>query len=157
MLSGILGLYTGWQLSDFNNFQFYKLLNITGLLYDFFAVILISYVVLAQDKIKEFIVTHVARFFIIFTMIFPNSMLLAAMIRQPTGTIAGSEVTAYVLTFIAISALPMNYVFRSPVYEPTYNKSYPPDKRLKLLGTVILLVGFSFQIIASFNDLMQGA
>ncbi len=65
----------------------------------------------------------------------------------------GLEFNIEMIAFTIISIFPMIYVFSSPVLEPTPSKSFLPETRVKILGTLLLLIGFAFQIVASISDI----
>lgn len=143
-----LGAFIGYQFGQNEHLKFYKLLNLFGLIYDFIAVLLLSYAVLAKDKIQDAVAHYVSVLFIWFTSMFPACFHIA---YQLTGN--GSGLDPYMKIFMFISIIPMLYVYCSPVLEPLSYKAYDPSTRIKILGTLLLLVGFAFQITAAVEDL----
>jgi hypothetical protein len=63
----ILGATVGWHLSFFSNLQFYKLLNLAGVMFDLLGIVLLSYVILAKEEIQSFIADHISRYVVIFS------------------------------------------------------------------------------------------
>jgi hypothetical protein len=145
--SALLSFFVGGLVGRIDGFEFYKLLNLIGLIYDFLAVVLLSYVILAKPKIQEVLAHHVSLAFISFSTILPAGVQVGSLL-------GGSEIIidASMYSFILISMLPVVYVFGSPILEPTYNVRFSPEKRIKILGLMFLLMGFVFQIVSSVFD-----
>ncbi|EGQ7970876.1 hypothetical protein HRO20_003500 [Vibrio cholerae] len=147
ILSISTGAYIGFKFGQNERLKLYKLLNLTGLIYDFFAVILLSYVILISKSIQDKIANIMTSAYVIFTFSFPFSFLLS---YSENG---GDKDLGINLYMLFIHFIPAIYVLFSPVSGRVYNVDYPPEKRIKILGSIILIVGFAFQIIASYLDL----
>ncbi|NOF46594.1 hypothetical protein [Vibrio cholerae] len=148
VLCAMIGGFLGYQYGQNEQLKFYKLLNLFGLIYDFVAVLLLSYVVLIKDKIQYAVAHYMSLLFIWFSVLFPASFHVSY-----TLTSISSELDWHMYIFIYISIIPMLYVYSSPVLEPKSNKTYEPSRRVKILGTILLLVGFLFQITAAIVDI----
>lgn len=148
VFSALVGGLIGYVYGQNEHMKFYKLLNLFGLIYDFIAVVLLSYVVLVKDHIKESVAHYLSLVFIIFTIMFPASFHIAFLFGSMNIAFDG-----YVIAFTIISIAPAMYVYSSPVLEPLSYKSYSAESRVKILGTLLLLVGFAFQITASVAGL----
>lgn len=146
VLAALLSGIVGFSVSD-NNFEFHKLLNLIGLIYDFLAVLLLSYVILAKDSIQEALAHHISLAIIAFSLLFPAGFYIGALVGVASPIIDGN-----MYAFIFISLAPTLYIYSSPVLEPLSYKSYSPEKRIKILGAIILLMGFAFQVVASVSD-----
>lgn len=143
----ILGGFIGYKFGQNEQLEFYKLLNLFGLIYDFIAVLLLSYAVFAKYEIQDAVVQYVSVFFIWFSTAFPVGFSVTDKLA------GGGELDFYMYVFVYISLVPMLYVYCSPVLEQSPHKSYEPNTRIKILGTILLLVGFAFQIIAALEGL----
>lgn len=148
VLAALIGGTIGYVYGQNEQMKFYKLLNLLGLIYDFIAVLLLSYVILAKDNIQDFVAHYLSLVFIIFTLMFPISFHFLYAFSSNN-----LELDGYVSAFTVISIIPAMYVYSSPVLEPLSFKSYSATSRVKILGTLLLLVGFAFQITASIADL----
>jgi hypothetical protein len=144
LIGGIIGYVYGQNVQ----MKFYKLLNLFGLIYDFFAIILLSYVILAKGNIQDAVAHYLSLVFIIFTLMFPVSFHFLYAISSKS-----LELDGFVIAFTVISIIPAMYVYSTPILEPLSYKSYSAENRIKILGTLLLLVGFAFQITASIADL----
>lgn len=153
----IIGFLTGWKLSFFQNFQYVKLVNLTGLIYDILAVVLLSYVILTKDFIQNHIAHKISMFVIIFSSAFPAAIMSGTVVSSFFGSNISEDTKIYMYIFVCVSIVPVCYLFGSPVFEPDGNVSFKPEKRIKILGAVLLLMGFIFQIVAAFSDLISGA
>jgi hypothetical protein len=145
-VSCVIGLAAGRA----NEFEFHKLLNLIGLSYDLIAVVILSYIILTKEMVQDFIAHHLSLAIITFTQLFPVSFLVGWFFAS--GKI---EMDLGMYAFITISLLPMLYIYSSPVLEPLSYKSYSPEKRVKILGSIILFVGFAYQLAASIIDTFQ--
>lgn len=142
-----LCLFIGYLIGHAENFQFFKLLNLVGLIYDFLAVILLTYVILAKNEIQDVLAHHISLAFIAFSTVFPASVQLGSFVGG-----RGFIMNGGMMAFIIISLVPIVYTYSSPVLEPTFDKRFSPEKRIKILGIIFLLMGFAFQIISSIID-----
>ena len=145
--AAFLSLFVGVLAGSNDGFKFYKLLNLIGLSYDFLAVVLLSYVILAKGELQEHIAHHISLAFIAFSTILPIGIQMGSLI-----TSNGFVTDLSMYAFIMISMLPMLYVFSSPVLEPTFNTTFSAKLRIKILGLIFLLIGFAFQIISAVSD-----
>ncbi|RDE19714.1 hypothetical protein DV711_12605 [Motiliproteus coralliicola] len=152
-----LGLFTGWKLSFIQDFQYFKLINLIGLLYDIVAVLLLSYAILTNEKIQEQIAHKVAMFIIMLSLFFPASTLGGSVLAALFIENFNSEIIMAIVIFSAISGAPSVFLFGSPAFEPVGGVALEPKKRIKILGSMLLVLGFLFQIIAAFGDLVSGA
>ncbi|APD88756.1 hypothetical protein BM524_02430 [Alteromonas mediterranea] len=148
MLTAFIGGITGYVFGNNEQLKFYKLLNLFGLLYDFIAVILLSYVILVKTNIQNTVAHYLSLSFVTFTTMFPASFHMSFSLSS-----GKSQLESSIYAFILISIAPAIYVYTSPVLEPLSFKSYSPSTRIKILGTLLLLVGFAFQIVAAVSDL----
>lgn len=157
VISILLGAFIGWELSFFRNFQYFKLVNLTGLLYDMLAILLLSYAVLANDSIKDHVAHKVSMFVIILSSVFPMGIVGGSALSSLFGGGVSGELVTYIYSFVGVSIIPTYYFFGSPVFEPVGNRAFKPEKRIKILGAILLFMGFVFQIIAAFGDLLASA
>jgi len=153
----MFGLYIGWKLFFFKNFQYLKLVNLTGLVCDILAVILLSYVVLAKDFVQSQVAHKISMFVIIFSAVFPAAIMGGTLLSSFFGSTTNNDIKIYMVIFACVTIIPIRYLFGSPTFEPVGQISFKPEKRIKILGTILLLMGFLFQFIAAFGDLIQGA
>ena len=63
-----------------------------------------------------------------------------------------TEIGYFNIAFLSISTLPVLYLFFSPAFEPINGVSYSPDKRLKIVGAMLLFMGGAFQLIGVVAD-----
>lgn len=154
-LSLILGAIIGWKLAFFQNFHYFKLINLCGVLLNLLGVMLLSYVVLAKDSIQFFLANHVSRYLVIFSGTIPASMSLSSLIAMFFGANSCWEVQRFAGVYAIVLVIPVYIIFGSPVFEPVGNKTYEPVFRIKVLGATFIGLGFVFQIIASVADILS--
>ncbi|AJQ92099.1 hypothetical protein [Gynuella sunshinyii] len=157
IISAIIGLSVGWKLSFFQSFQPFKLVNLIGLIYDIVAVILLSYVVLVRDNIQHHIAHKLSMLVIIFSVVFPASLVGGSMLASFFGAEFQEGIRFAIYIFVAVSIIPVTWLFRSSAFEPVGNVSFTPEKRVKILGAMLLIMGFIFQLVAAFIDLISDA
>ncbi len=157
ILAVALGGFIGWEIAFFEEFKFYKLVNITGLFYNLFAVVLLSYTFFLKDSIKEQVAHNVTLVFIIFSATLPAAITGGMYLASAFGGGNIDGLKSFIYAFVAISIVPSVRMFSSPVLESVGLRSYEPTKRLYILGSVLLFMGFAFQIIAGFADLLDNA
>lgn len=148
----ILGAVVGWHLSFFSNLQFYKLLNLAGVMFDLLGVVLLSYVILAKEEVQSLIADHVSRYVVIFSGSIPVSMFVASLLASIFGSISGGGVRIFSAIYSLIAMLPIYLIFGSPILEPVGNKEYKAVLRVKYLGAIFIVMGFILQIVAAAAD-----
>jgi len=153
----LLGGVLGWKIGFFEKFEYHKLLNLIGLLYDFFAVVLLSYAILLRDSIQESIAHNISLVVIVFSGVFPVGLSAGLLLSLLFGGGNFEGLKYFCVAFALISTIPSTYLFSSPVLEPVGFKSYSPEKRVKILGAILLFTGFTLQLVASSLDFWSGA
>ncbi|GAB2901669.1 hypothetical protein ACCI51_13130 [Microbulbifer echini] len=164
-----VGLAVGYSFNSLENLQAHKLLNLTGLLYDIISVSILSYAILAPREIQYHIAHKLSLFIIVFSGVFPAALtggyIMAFMIVNIGAEDANSlfdsnsfnAIKYYLYVYVAVTIIPITWLFGSLVFEPVAGVSYTPEKRLKILGVVFLLIGFVLQIFGSFFDIYTDA
>ncbi|MEP4548155.1 MAG: hypothetical protein ABJ000_18380 [Saccharospirillum sp.] len=146
-IAALISCGLGWLAGSTQGFEFHKLLNLIGLCYDLIAVVFLSYVILTDRPVQAALAHHASLAVIAFTLLFPAAFSVG------TFTSSGKELMdGGIYAFILISLVPTLYIYASPVLEPLSYKNYSPEKRVKILGTIILFMGFAFQVVASTID-----
>jgi hypothetical protein len=153
----LLGGALGWKIGFFENFEYYKLLNLIGLLYDLLAVILLSYAILLKDSIQDLIAHNLSLAVIFFSGMLPVGITTGLLLSMLFGGGNLDGVKYFCVAFALISTIPSTYLFSSPVLEPVGFKSYSPEKRVNILGAVLLFTGFALQLVASAIDFLNGS
>jgi len=149
----IMGAVLGWYMSFFSNLQFYKLLNLAGVMFDLLGVLLLSYVILAKEAVQSVIADHISRYVVIFSGSIPASMFIASLVASICGAISANGVRVFSAIYALISMLPIYLIFSSPILEPVSDKRYEASVRVKYLGAIFILMGLVFQIVAAAADL----
>lgn len=147
-----LGVYIGIKLAQFGNFEIFKLFNIIGITFDIFGVIILSYIVIANSKIKEIVSGWGAATAIGILGFMPIGLFLGALI--------GSEFLGYQKVdklfsyFLPISVYTLLSVFfiEDAILTSKFNVFKSQDTRVKALGGFFLLSGLCIQLYASVLD-----
>lgn len=147
VLVALVSAFLGFLAGRNHSFQFYKLLNFLGLVYGFIAVLLLSYAVLATEKIQDLLAHHISLAIISFTLIFPIGFCTGMFFGRRT-----LDINVDFYAFVFISIFPTFYIYTSPVLEPFSYRNFNAEKRIKILGAILLLMAFAFQAVSAFTD-----
>ena len=151
----VIGLFIGIELAKLGNIQSFKVLNITGLIFDIFGVLILTYIVASSEKIKNFISSWGAAI----------SISIVAFI--PIGIFTGTIFGIYVLglktniniftNFGPVIFFCMGSIFflEDLIFNVKLKYFNTQEKRIKALGGYFLLSGLGIQLFASFLDLLD--
>lgn len=153
IISILFGSILGWKYAFVENFQYFKLLNLSGIVFDLLGVLFVSYAVFVKLSIQQVLATHVSRYTVIFSLAFPASMGAASMVALIFGAKSYESVMIFSAICSVLLFIPMMIIFHSPILEPIYGKTLDAGLRLKLLGAIFIILGFAFQIVASIIDI----
>lgn len=149
-----LGIYIGIKLSQFGNFEVSKLFNIIGLTFDIFGVIILSYVIISNEKIKGIVSGWGAATTISIIGFMPIGLFLGALIGiEFLGHQAVNNLFSYYLP-ITIYALLSAFFIEDTILMPKFSIFKSQDARIKVLGGFFLLSGLCIQLYAAILDLI---
>ncbi|WP_019557219.1 hypothetical protein [Thiomicrorhabdus arctica] len=149
-----LGTYIGIKLSQFGNFEVSKLFNIIGLTFDIFGVVILSYVVISNEKIKEIVSGWGAATTISIVGFMPIGLFLGALIGiKFLGHEEVNNLFSYYLP-ITVYALLSAFFIEDTILMPKFSVFKSQDTRIKVLGGFFLLSGLCIQLYAAVLDLL---
>lgn len=147
-----LGIWAGVATSSLVSVQAFKLLNIAGLSFDLFGVLLLTYVVATSERFKEFVVewggvvgVAITGFFLIgfYVGLFFGSVWLGG---EDHGLFSD-------LFPVLMAGMASAFFLEDTVMIPKLAFLRNNETRLKFLGGYFILAGIIIQIHAAFLDL----
>ena len=144
------GVWLGLELAALPRLATYKLLNVVGTVYGLLGLVVLSELVAANDRVKEFMVMWVSGAVLWATSVVPLGGLVGTVIGHslPSASQAGK----FFGTFFAYSLLVLVFLEHA-VTLPTNLLSLNLTKRHQLLGLLLLLSGALAQVVAALQDL----
>ena len=151
----VIGLFIGIELAKLGDIQSFKILNITGLIFDIFGVLILTYIVASSEKVKSFICSWGAAI----------SISIVAFI--PIGIFTGVTFGVYVLGLQTNINVFINYgpviffcmgsifFLEDLIFNVKLTYFDTQEKRIKSLGGYFLLSGLGIQLFASILDLLE--
>lgn len=99
----IFGLVIGYCLSGFQKLETYKLLNVTGLFYDFLGIVVLSEIATSHANWKKISIERVAPAVLWFHTILPLSVALSGGIRWLlAGSVTGAAISQFAVAFFFV-------------------------------------------------------
>jgi hypothetical protein len=146
----LLGLALGYRLSALPKLETYKLLNVWGLSYSFFAVVVLSEVLGASAKWKTICVKFLAPAVLWFCTLFPFGALAGALTSLLLADKPNAESFAkFCLYFFGYSVIPLSILNDVVVLPKLPFLRQDIDTRWRWFGLFLLLSGVAFQLIAA--------
>lgn len=146
----LLGIYLGWFLANRPSFSVPVLLNIAGIGYSIFAVIVLYETVAQDEKLKAVIVSYVAPFVLWAQTVVPLGVAASWLLIRNLHH--GNEVSAFGFSFFAYSILPLSFVDATVTF-PRIAKLKSLDGRYRRFGLFLLLSGLGMQLVAGLAGL----
>lgn len=148
----MLGGYAGWKLSFFPDFQAFKLYAIIGIAFDIVGVVLLTYLVTTNDKLKEWISRSLALAFVKAFGYIPIAILFVSSVALGVfDAPSAEEVIAFVLPIMFLMIIPI-FSFEDVVIYKRFTKFKSVDARIKFLGGFFLIAGLLLQLFAAIKD-----
>ncbi len=153
LLLALVGAFSGWSLAFHSKLEYFKILTFVGVFFDLVGVVLLTYAVLLNEKIKEFIANQIARSIVLSMIIIPISTTLGAAIATIFDASSAQEVIKFSSAYTYIVMPLALIIFVTPLLEPAYGLTYESEKRVKIMGSGLVILGVIFQLISSYLDI----
>ena len=147
-----LGVWIGVETTFLSNVQPFKLLNIIGLSFDLFGVLLLTYIVTSNQRVKQAIANWGGVLGVALTGFFFLGFFVGLLIGSLLLGGKDHGLFAY-MGPVLIAALISAYFIEDTVMIPKLKYLQSDDRRLKFLGGYFILVGLIIQIYAALLDL----
>lgn len=141
----LLGIYLGWLLANRPSFSIPALLNVAGIGYSIFAIIVLYETVAQDENLKAVIVSYVAPFLLWAQTVVPLGVTASWFLIRNLHH--GNEVAAFGFSLFAYSILPLSFVDATVTF-PRIARFKPLDGRYRRFGLFLLLSGLVMQLIA---------
>ena len=168
LVSILSGVVSGLYLSKLENLEIFKLLNVTGLLYDILGVVILSRIILTNEKWQKFITYKFSRWFVyvqlqaVTGLTFFPFIILALSDTQlgeffnldfNIGEFPSYKVVTKFAVNLIIPATLLLFFIEDTVYRGVVKTLPTLEVRSRFLGYVLIILGFILQFIAAFQDL----
>jgi hypothetical protein len=148
-----LGVFIGYRLSTMPKFQPYKLVNITGLLYDFLGVVALSEMIASNPKWRKVSVDVIAPVILWLQSLVPFGVMVggfvAAVVKHSS---SWGDVSRFAVSFFGYSLIPLS-VLQETVVLPRLAVLKNLESRWRWFALYLLLSGVGMQIVAAFMNL----
>ena len=150
----VAGFFAGYRLSSIPELRTYKLLNLAGILYAFFGVLVLSEM-LATDGWKEFCVRKLAPAILWIHTIAPFGAFIGSSIAGIMHKPSSLAVGLFSVSFLAYSML-AGVPFEAMVVFPRLPfVKRDAETRWRWFGFFLVLGGVGAQLVAAVMDLRQ--
>ncbi|MDE1892373.1 MAG: hypothetical protein KGI13_07750 [Betaproteobacteria bacterium] len=146
----LLGFFLGWFLASRPSFSIPPLLNVTGIIYNILAVVLLYEAVAEDEKNKRTIVNYVAPFLLWAQTVIPLGITISWFWIKNLPH--GNEVSTFGFAFFAYFILPLSFVDATVTF-PRFEKFKSLHGRYRRFGLFLLLSGLGMQLIAGLMAL----
>lgn len=145
-----IGVSTGYMLAGHQKLVQYKLLNVIGIFYGLFGIVVLSEFVIRNDALKHFVVHWVAGLLLWAHSIIPLGAIVGAGFAQ---TLPSSALIAkFFASFFAYSLLVLAFLDFS-VFNPKVKAFQTLATRTQVFGLILLISGGVVQLTAALQDL----
>ncbi len=147
-----LGMVIGYRLSSIAGLRTYKLVNLGGLIFTFFGVLVLSEV-LTNERWKRFCVTRIAPAILWTHLTIPFGAFVGASVAVFVRKPSASVLAVFSLEYWAYSMLvlaPLNEVVVFPQW-PFFKKDV--ETRWRWMGFLLVLGGVLAQLVAAIVDI----
>jgi hypothetical protein len=148
----VLGVGTGYRLSGVSKLEPFKLLNVTGLFYDFLGVLVLSEFVSSNPKLKRVSVEIVAPGVLWLQSVFPFGVILGGLLGMLARAPSSVSVGKFAMLFWAYSVLPLALLEGMVVF-PQFAVLKSVESRWQWFGFFLLLSGVMLQLVAAVMGL----
>ena len=143
-----------WRLSWAEHVESFKLLSLAGLCLNFASVMLLSYLILVNQKWKQLIanvLTESAERLCGYT---PMTIMAVGLIAGFADAPSGFELAKFGLSTMWILLFPMLFINLIPLFTK-YRLFEDPKSKIIFFGSFLLIAGILMQIFAAYQDLMS--
>ena len=152
-----IGAASGYHLASLKKLETFKLLNVTGLLYDLFGVLIHSEVVATSEKIRSVVVNHLPRILISAHFFVPMRMAvfgMATFLFYRAAYLSGGILATFA-TIFTFAAFPLIFFVEDVVLYAKIRRFRDPLTRSRILGAFFIVVGIVVQLIAAIQDVFS--
>jgi hypothetical protein len=150
------GAYVGWELSFSPEIQLFKLYAIVGIAFDIVGVLLLTYLVSANERFKEWVSETLALFFVKSFIYLPWALMTASIVAlaffdAPSST----DLLLFLFPIMFFTIFPV-FAFEDVVIYKQFKTFRSADSRVKFLGGFFLLSGLLLQLVGAIKDFSVG-
>lgn len=149
----ILGGFFAFHLSQIEALETFKVLNVIGLFYDILGLIILSEILISNERFQRFVADTLSALFMSAHFAIPAGLSITALFLS---TINGfpSALTVMVIGvgFLVWALLPI-FLVEDVVFKPKIKRFQTPYSRSRFFGGFLLITGLIIQFIAALQDL----
>lgn len=144
-----LGAWLGYVLAGYDKLVPYKLLNIIGIMYSLFGIVVLAEFVTKSEPLKAFMVHWVAGLLLWAHSVVPLGVLMGTGIGH---ALPSAALTAkFFVSFFAYSMVVLA-VLESAVFNPKFKQFQVLATRTQAFGLILLISGVVAQLVAALQD-----
>lgn len=145
----LVGLAAGYRLSALPRLETYKLLNVAGLSYSFFGVLVLSELLAASASWKNVCVKFLAPAVLWFHALIPLGAFVGALVPAQLRKPSSAIVAKFFVGFFAYSLIPVLILEEVVVLPKLSFVKRDIESRWRWFGLFLLLTGVAVQLIAA--------
>jgi|TARA_B110000503_G_C7126679_1_gene404932 hypothetical protein len=149
----LVGAFFGYYLSKLEDLETIKVLNVIGLFYDILGIIILSEVLISNEKFQKFVSNIFSGLFMWAHMGMPMGILICSLVLQFVGGFPSTSITAGIGGGFLLWMVIPSFVVENVVFLGKIKKYSTPKSRSRFLGGFLLVTGLLVQFVAAIKDL----
>lgn len=149
----LVGAFFGYHLSNLEDLETFKVLNVIGLFYDILGIIILSEALSTSERFQRFIAEIFSGLLMWAHMGIPIGILFVGFILTIIGGFPSAKIAMGIGTGFMLWMLLPSFVVEDVVFRGKIKRFPTPKSRSRFLGGFLLITGLLVQLAAAIRDL----